>query len=158
MAQRCCLHQNSNLGGSGISLPVFPSRTNLKPYNISGHNEPWFVGVLWSWLYSNSGSKELLAWTFLHTSAARVSHSGGHGGNPHETPPPIKTDASMGCNLCLKMKHLPLKNKAPFQKRIPRKKTQNRKLSLILVFHSKKQHWKKMTAIPQKRDFLTWSI
>ena len=26
---------NSNLDGSGISLPVFPSRTNLKLHNIS---------------------------------------------------------------------------------------------------------------------------
>ena len=26
---------NSNLDNSGISLPVFPSRTNLKPHNIS---------------------------------------------------------------------------------------------------------------------------
>ena len=27
--------KNSNLDGSGISLPVFPARTNLKLYNIS---------------------------------------------------------------------------------------------------------------------------
>ena len=27
--------KNSNLGDSGISLPVFPSRTNMKPHNIS---------------------------------------------------------------------------------------------------------------------------
>ena len=27
--------RNSNLNGSGISLPVFPSRTNLKLHNIS---------------------------------------------------------------------------------------------------------------------------
>ena len=27
--------KNSNLDGSGIFLPVFPSRTNLKLYNIS---------------------------------------------------------------------------------------------------------------------------
>ena len=27
--------KNSNLDGSGISLPVFPSRTNLKLHNIS---------------------------------------------------------------------------------------------------------------------------
>ena len=27
--------KNSNLDGSGISLPVFPSRTNLKVHNIS---------------------------------------------------------------------------------------------------------------------------
>ena len=27
--------KNSNLDDSGISLPVFPSRTNLKPHNIS---------------------------------------------------------------------------------------------------------------------------
>ena len=40
MACRCCLlhlirtlRTNSNLDDSGISLPVFPSRTNLKPHN-----------------------------------------------------------------------------------------------------------------------------
>ena len=46
--QRCCLlhpyqaklfaenvSKNSNLDDSGISLPVFPSRTNLKLHNIS---------------------------------------------------------------------------------------------------------------------------
>ena len=39
--------KNSNLDGSGISLPVFPSKTNLKLHNIcdsqdgeKGHNEP----------------------------------------------------------------------------------------------------------------------
>ena len=40
--------KNSNLYDSGISLPIFPSRTNLKLHNISvnsqgglkGHNEP----------------------------------------------------------------------------------------------------------------------
>ena len=48
MARRCCLQhlrkqnyllknfsKNSNLDDSGISLPVFPSRTNLKLHNIS---------------------------------------------------------------------------------------------------------------------------
>ena len=48
MDQRCCLlhlikqnyllktfPKNSNLDDSGISLPVFPSRTNLKLHNIS---------------------------------------------------------------------------------------------------------------------------
>ena len=39
MAQRCCLCENFlknfNLDDSGISLPVFPSRTNLKLHNIS---------------------------------------------------------------------------------------------------------------------------
>ena len=47
MARRCCLlhlmkqnhllktSKNSNLDDSGISLPVFPSRTNLKLNNIS---------------------------------------------------------------------------------------------------------------------------
>ena len=40
--------KNCNLDDSGISLPVFPSRTNLKLHNISvtpkmvkkGHNKP----------------------------------------------------------------------------------------------------------------------
>ena len=39
MARRCCLCENFlknfNLDDSGISLPVFPSRTNLKLHNIS---------------------------------------------------------------------------------------------------------------------------
>ena len=38
MGQRCCLlHliKNSTFGDSGMSLPVFPSRTNLKLHNIS---------------------------------------------------------------------------------------------------------------------------
>ena len=49
MDRRCCLphlinkaklfaknfSKNSNLDASGISLPVFPSRTNLKLHNIS---------------------------------------------------------------------------------------------------------------------------
>ena len=47
MPQRCCLlylmkqncaenvSKNSNLDGSGISLPIYPSRTNLKLHNIS---------------------------------------------------------------------------------------------------------------------------
>ena len=43
--------KNSNLDYSCIFLPVFPSRTNLKLHNIS-----------------ISGSKELWAWTFIHTS------------------------------------------------------------------------------------------
>ena len=47
MAQRCCFlplikqnclqsfSENSNLDDSGISLPVFPSSTNMKLHNIS---------------------------------------------------------------------------------------------------------------------------
>ena len=65
-----------NLDNSGISLPVFPSRTYLKLYKISiipnmikkSHNEPWFIKDICSWLYSSGGSKELWAWTFIHTS------------------------------------------------------------------------------------------
>ena len=41
---------------------------------------------------------------------------------------------------------------------IPRKiPPKNQKLSLILVSLTK-QHWKRMAEIPQKCDFLTWSI
>ena len=60
--------KNSNLDDSCISLPIFPSRTNLKLHNISnsqggwkGHNEPWFAKGIWSWLHSSGGSKELWA-------------------------------------------------------------------------------------------------
>ena len=42
--------KNSNLDDSGISLPVFPSRTNLKLHNIS---------ITPKILYSSGGSKEL---------------------------------------------------------------------------------------------------
>ena len=39
--------ENSNLDDSGISLPVFPSRTDLKLHNISiGHNQPYSSKVL----------------------------------------------------------------------------------------------------------------
>ena len=54
--------KNPNLDNSGISLTVFPSRTNLKLHNI------WFVKDIWSWLYSSDGSKALWARTFLHIS------------------------------------------------------------------------------------------
>ena len=66
-----------------------------------------------------------------------------------EPSPPIKADAPMG--------HPPIKNEAPFQKMILRKKnSKNLELSLILVFHSKTTLEKE--EIPQKRDFLTRSI
>ena len=65
--------KNSNLDDSGISLPVFPSRTNLKLHNISitpkmtekvmANPDPF-----WPWFYSCGGSKELWARTFIHTS------------------------------------------------------------------------------------------
>ena len=37
MKQNCAenVSKNSNLDGSGISLPIYPSRTNLKLHNIS---------------------------------------------------------------------------------------------------------------------------
>ena len=51
----------------------------------------------------------------------------------------------------------PLKSKALFQEMILEKKDQkNQKLPSVLVTVSLiKQHWKKMTDIPQKRDFHT---
>ena len=69
--------KNSDLDDSGISLHVFPSRTNLKLHNISvtlkivkkGHNESWYVKGIWSWLYCSGGSKELRVQTFVHTSS-----------------------------------------------------------------------------------------
>ena len=47
--------KNSNLDDSGISLPIFLSRTNLKlhisvtPKMIKKVNESWFVKSVWSW-------------------------------------------------------------------------------------------------------------
>ena len=60
-AQRCChLHLlEQNCFGENFS--------NSQDVQKS-HDEPWFVKVIWSWLYSSGGSKELWAWTFLHTS------------------------------------------------------------------------------------------
>ena len=61
------LTKNSDLDDSGISLPVFPSRTNLKLHNISV--TPKMVKkvimnldlskAIGSCLYSSGGSKEL---------------------------------------------------------------------------------------------------
>ena len=56
--------KNSNLDYSNISLLVFCNSQDCP----KSHNEPWFVKGIWSWLYSNSGSKRLWAWTFLYTS------------------------------------------------------------------------------------------
>ena len=85
----------------------------------------------------------------------RVYHSGPRGGGhpmiflTH----PSKLTSPMGSpkNNC------PLKSKAPFQEMILEKKApKHQKLSSILVTVSLiKQHWKKMTDIPQKRDFHT---
>ena len=52
----------------------------------------------------------------------------------------------------------PLKNKAHFQKMIPGKKTQKSETVINTCVSLIKQHWEKMTEVPQKRDFLTWSI
>ena len=87
-AQSCCLasdkaklfaknfSENSNLDDSGISLPVFPSRTHLKLHNISVTLKivkkvitNFDSSNIRSWLYA-SGSKELLVWTFIRTSWA----------------------------------------------------------------------------------------
>ena len=68
--------KNSNLNDSGISLPVFPSRTNLKLHNIS--IIPKMVKKVITKLDSSKASgpdcipvvvlKKLWAWTFIHTS------------------------------------------------------------------------------------------
>ena len=68
--------KNSNLTESGISLPVFPPKTNLKLHNIpetpsvvkEGHSVPWFLKGTWSWLFSNAVYGELWSWTFIHIS------------------------------------------------------------------------------------------
>ena len=49
----------------------------------------------------------------------------------------------------------PSKSKAPFQDMILEKTPENQKLSILVTVSLMKQHWKKMTDIPQKRDFRT---
>ena len=56
--------KNLNLDDSGISLPVFCSRTNLKLHDISVTPKLvkkviMIVKRIWSCLYSSGGSKEL---------------------------------------------------------------------------------------------------
>ena len=63
---------NSNLNDSGICLPTFPSRTNLKLHNIHVTRKlvkkPLFVKGIRSWFYSCGGSEEMWAWAFIHAS------------------------------------------------------------------------------------------
>ena len=124
------------------------------------HNSPWVL------------QKCLLFIYWVHLFLSRVSHSGGDMG---ERPPPshifwnpllIKTDAPHGVSPRLKMK-LPnwkttaphWKMKFPFRKRFLEKKIQKKSETIINTCVSLiKQHWKKMAAISQKRDLLTWSI
>ena len=47
---------------------------------------------------------------------------------------------------------------SPFQGMIPRKNPKKSETVINTCVLLIKQHWKKMTEIPQKRDFLTWSI
>ena len=65
------------------------------------------------------------------------------------TPPPNKF------NVIPNRPPSSLKSKAPFQEMIPRKKIGNIINTCVLLI---KQHWEKMTEIPQKRDYPTWSI
>ena len=52
-----------------------------------------------------------------------------------------------------------LKNEAPFQEVIPRtKKSEKSETAINTCVSLIKQHWKKLVEIPQKHDFLTWSI
>ena len=73
--------KNSILDNSGISLPVFPFRTNLTKHNISvtckmvkkviinlDLSKAFVSDCIWSWLYSSGGSEELWARTFSHIS------------------------------------------------------------------------------------------
>ena len=80
----------------------------------------------------------------------------GEGASSDFLTPPIKTDTPNG----KPQKQLSLEKWSPLPGNDPRKKPlKNQKLSSILVTVSLiKQHWKKMTDIPQKRDFRTWSI
>ena len=41
---------------------------------------------------------------------------------------------------------------------IPRKKPQKSEIVINTCDSLIKQHWEKMTKIPQKRDFLTWNV
>ena len=52
----------------------------------------------------------------------------------------------------------PLKSEGPFQKMIPRKNEIPVKQMINTCVSVIKQHWKKMAEIPQKHNFLTWSI
>ena len=60
-----------------VSLPAFPSRTNVKMLNIPRTTKlikkvKTNLGCLkgiWSWLYSSVSSEELWAWLFMHTSS-----------------------------------------------------------------------------------------
>ena len=52
----------------------------------------------------------------------------------------------------------PLKSKPGFQEMIPRRKTQKSDTVINTGVSLKKQHWKKVTEISQKHNFLTWSI
>ena len=62
------LTKNSNLSDSGMSLPIFPSRTNLKLNNI--YITPRMVKKIIANLDSSSGgSEELSFWTFIHTNS-----------------------------------------------------------------------------------------
>ena len=58
----------------------------------------------------------------------------------------------------LKNESLPLKSKVPFQEMIPRKKPKKSEIVINTCISLIKQHRKKMAEIPQKRDYLTWSI
>ena len=64
------LSKNSNLEDSGISWPIFPSRTYLKLHNISVTPKmiKKVIMNLDSSKASGPGSKELWTWTFIHTS------------------------------------------------------------------------------------------
>ena len=67
--------KNYNLDDLGISLPVFPPRTNLKlhiflqlPRSLKGYNKPWFIKGVWSW-FDSKRFKKLWAWIFIKTSS-----------------------------------------------------------------------------------------
>ena len=58
--------KNSDLDDSVVYLPAFPSRTILKPHNISVTSK--LVEKVITNLDSSGGSEELWAWAFIHIS------------------------------------------------------------------------------------------
>ena len=70
--QRCCLlyliKQNYLLKTFQQTQILMTLVSLYSQDGWKGHNKPWFLKSVRSWLYSSGGSKELWAWTFIHTS------------------------------------------------------------------------------------------
>ena len=70
----------------------------------------------------------------------------------------IKVDALPPSFAPLKIEPLQLINKAPSKKWFLEKKPKKSETVINTCVSLIKQHWKKIAEIPQKQDFLTWSI